>query len=506
MRSSFTAAALTLSALVQADPTTIWATKTVSICPSQDVVSQSAGIVQTGTVQTGVVDTTYTITKTAYAQPSTVTVYAHPSTVTVTADKVTVTETVLVGSQVPGSTKYTESVTNAPTQNIGAASTDVPFSSVKSAPYAFQNTTVVPGPYQNATGPVRFSTSTLASVRTINSTVSQLPVVTPVATYNATGSSVPTVSPALSQNATISGYSTSAILSCPNGRGNSTLHMTSTDTGAALSIVYITPIAATVYTTTTVTSTSTIPTKAGFLPIVDTTATVYPGANASEYPALTPDSGLTKRAIEEPASPCTSAVTVFAVQSGAATSTLPQQTVTSTATSVVTVPYYAACGASNLINKDPVTGGQIDDFGALANKWTNNATYLYNFTNAYDCCAMCQEDENCAYSAFSPDLHDLSVAFSAKTNTCILTYWDTCNVANNQAQWYARGQNQYEYTVSNGNCGFLSRHRDPRCRFVYRDNDVVCDINCDGSYSQHMTYPEWEAAPALPECPLVPQA
>jgi len=234
MRSSFTAAALTLSALVQADATAIWATKTVSVCPTQDVVSQNA---ETG--QTGVVDTTHTITQTVYAQPTTVTVYAHPSTVTVTADKVTVTETVLIGSQVPGSTKYTESFSNAPTQNIGAASTSVDFTSVKSAPYGFQNTTVVPGGYQNATGPVRFSTSTLASVHTLNSTISQLPVVTPVGIHNATGSSIPTASPVLSQNATTSRYSTSAILSCPNGRGNSTLHMTSTDTGAALSPSYI---------------------------------------------------------------------------------------------------------------------------------------------------------------------------------------------------------------------------------------------------------------------------
>jgi hypothetical protein len=493
MRSSFTAAALTLSALVQADATTIWATKTVSVCPTQDVISQNSG-----NGQTGIIDTTYKPTETVYAQPSTVTetVYAHPSTVTVTEQKVTVTKTVLVGSQLPGNTQYTESV--APTQNIGAASTNVAFSSVKSVPYSFHNTTVVPGVYQNATGPIRFSTSTLSSVHTLNATVSELPVVTPVATFNATGSSIPTISSALSQNATISGYSTSAVLSCPNGKGNSTLHLTSTDNGAALSVVYITPVAATVYETTTVTSTSTIPTKAGFLPIVDTTATVYPGANASEYPALVPGSGLTKRAIEEPASPCTSAVTIFAVQSGAATSTLPQQTVTSTSTSVVTVPYYAACGASNLINKDPVTGVHIYSTGPLANKWSNDI-YHYNWTNAYDCCAACQEDESCAYSAFSPDFSDES---GAKSNTCILSYWDTCNVANNQQQWIARTYTGYEVTVSNGNCGFMSRHRDPRCRYVYRDNDVQCDINCDGSYSLHMTYPEWEAAPALAECPL----
>ncbi|THY69316.1 hypothetical protein D6C87_04817 [Aureobasidium pullulans] len=483
MRSSFTAAALSLSALIQADATTIWATKTVSVCPTQDVVSQNAGI-----GQTGIVDTTRKITETVYAHPSTV-------TVTVTEDKFTATKTILVESHVPSSTEYTGAVSNAPAQNIGAASTIVQSSSVKSVPYSFHNTTVVPGLYQNATGPVRFSTSTLASIRTLNATSSELPAVTPIVTHKATGS------PVFSQNATISGYSTSAVLSCPAGKGNSTIHMTSTNNGAALAVVYITPLAATVYTTTTVTSTSTIPTKAGFLPIVDTTATVYPGANASDYPALTPDSGLTKRAIEEPASPCTSAVTIFAVQSGAATSTLSQQTVTSTSTSVVTVPYYAACGASNLINKDPVTGMQIDDVAPLANKYSNNNTYLYNWTNAYDCCAKCQEEETCAYSAFSPDLHDES---GAKSNTCILTYWETCNVANNQEQWYARGINQYEYTVSNGNCGFMSRHRSPRCRYVYRDNQVQCDINCDGSYSQHLTYPEWEAAPALGECPLVP--
>ncbi|THX12398.1 hypothetical protein D6D13_04219 [Aureobasidium pullulans] len=482
MRSSFTAAALTFSALLQADATTIWATKTVSVCPTQDVVSQNAGI-----GQTGIFDTTYKLTETIYAHPSTV-------TVTVTEDKVTTTKTVLVESQVSGSTEYTKAVSNAPTQNIGAASTTVPSSSVKSVPYSFHNTTVVPGVYQNATGPVRFSTSTIASIRTINATASELPVVTPVVTYRATESS------AFSQNATISGYSTSAVLSCPNGKGNSTVHMTRTGNGAALAVVYITPVAATVYTTTTVISTSTIPTKAGFLPIVDTTATVYPGANASDYPVLTPDSGLTKRAVEEPASPCTSAVTIFAVQSGAATSTLSQQTVTSTSTSVVTVPYYAACGASNLINKDPVTGMQIDDVAPLANKFSNNNTYLYNWTNAYDCCAKCQEEETCAYSVFTPDPHDESGA----NNTCILTYWDTCNVANNQEQWYTRGDNLFEYTVSNGNCGFMSRHRSPRCRYVYRDNQVQCDINCDGSYSQHLTYPEWEAAPALGECPLVP--
>jgi hypothetical protein len=486
MRSSIAAAALTLSALVQADASTIWATKTVSICPTQDIVSQNAG-----TGQTGIVDTTYTVTET---------VYAHPSTVTVTAEKVTVTETVVVASQVPGSTQYTDLTSNAPTQNIGAASTNGPFSNVKSVPYSFHNTTVASGVYQNATGPVKFSTSTLTSVRTLNATVSELSKVTQVATYNATGSSVSTVSPVLSQNATISGYSTSAVLSCPNGKVNSTIYLTRTDSGTALSVVYITPVAATVYTTTTVTSTSTIPTRAGFLPIVDTTATVYPGANASEYPALTPDSGLTKRAIEEPASPCTSAVTIFAVQSGAATSTLSQQTVTSTSTSVVTIPYYAACGASNVVSKDPYTGVQIDDLGPLANKFSNNDTYLYNWTNAYDCCARCQEEEGCAYSGFSPDLNNES---NIPSNTCILTFWDTCNVANNQAQWYATGHNtQFEWTVSNGNCGFLSRHRNPRCRFVYRDNEVVCDSNCDGSYDQHMTYAEWEAAPALPECPL----
>jgi hypothetical protein len=489
MRSSLTAAALTLSALVQADASTIWATKTVSVCPTQDVVSQNVGIGQTGSV-----DTTYTITET---------VYAHPSTVTVTADKVTVTETVVVGSQVPGSTKYADSTSNVPTQNIGAASTNGPFSSVKSVPYPFYNTTVGSGVYQNATGPVRFSTSTLASVRTLDATVSDLPVVTPVATYNATGSSVSAFSPVLSQNATISGYSTSAVLSCPNGKVNSTVHPTRTDSGAALSVVYITPIAATVYTTTTVTSTSTIPTKAGFLPIVDTTATVYPGANASDYPALTPDSGLTKRAVEEPASPCTSAVTVFAVQSGAATSTLSQQTVTSTSTSVVTVPYYAACGPSNLINKDPYTGMPIIDVGALAVKWSTNDVWHYNWTNAYDCCAACQEQEGCTYSAFTPDLYGEN---HVKTNTCILSFWDDCNVFNNQAQWIAEGYGKNEYTVSNGNCGFMSRHRNPRCRFVYRDNDVVCDSDCDGSYDQHMTYAEWEAAPAMPECPLGPKA
>jgi hypothetical protein len=489
MRSSLAAAALTLSGLVQADATTIWATKTVSVCPAQDVISQNAG-----TSQTGIVDTTYTITET---------VYAHPSTVTITADKVTVTKTVLVGSQVPGSTQYTESVSNAPTQNIGAASTNGPFSSVKSVPYSFHNTTVGSGIYQNATGPVRFSTSTLASVHTLNATVSELPMVTPVAPNNATESSVSAITPVLSQNATISGYSTSAVLSCPNGKVNSTVHLTQTDSGAALSVVYITPIAATVYTTTTVTSTSTIPTKAGFLPIVDTTATIYPGANASDYPVLTPDSGLTKRAIEEPAAPCTSAVTVFAVQSGAATSTLSQQTVTSTSTSVVTIPYHAACGPSNLINKDPVTGMQIDSVGPLAVKFSTNDVSHYNWTNAYDCCARCQEEEGCTYSAFSPDLHDENYE---KSNTCILSFWDDCNVPNNQQQWYARGINEYEFTVSNGNCGFMSRHRDPRCRFVYRDNEVVCDSNCDGSYDQHMTYAEWEAAPALPECPLVPHA
>jgi hypothetical protein len=485
MRSSFTAAALTLSALVQADASTIWATKTVSVCPTQEVVSQNAGVGQIGAV-----DTTYTVTET---------VYAHPSTVTVTADKVTVTETVVVGSQVPGSIKYNNPTSNAPTQNMGAASTNGPFSSVKSVPYSFHNTTVASGVYQNATGHVRSSTSTLASVRTLNATVSKIPVVTSVATYNATGSSVSTISPALSQNATVSEYATSAVLSCPNGKVNSTIYKTSTHNGAALSIVYITPIAATVYTTTTVTSTSTIPTKAGFLPIVDTTATVYPGANASDYPALTPDSGLTKRAVEEPASPCTSAVTVFAIQSGAATSTLSQQTVTSTSTSVVTVPYYAACGPSNLINKDPFTGMPINDVGPLAVKSSTNDVYHYNWTNAYDCCAACQEQEGCTYSAFSPDLHGENYV---KTNTCILSFWKECNVPYNQAQWRAEGYNDYEYTVSNGNCGFLSRHRNPRCRFVYRDNEVVCDSDCDGSYDQHMTYPEWQAAPALPECPL----
>jgi hypothetical protein len=499
MRSSFTAAALTLSALVQADATTIWATKTVSVCPTQDVVSQTAG-----TSQTGIVDTTYKVTETVYAHPSTVTqtVYAHPSTVTVTQEnQVTVTKTVLVGSQVPGSTVYTEAVSNAPTQNIGAASTNVPFSSVKSVPYSFHNTTVVPGVYQNATGPVRFSTSTLASVHTLNATVSELPVVTPVVT----GPSNSTVSPVLSQNATISGYSTSAALSCPNGNGNSTVFMTSTASGAALSVVYITPIAATVYTTTTVTSTSTIPTKAGFLPIVDTTATVYPGANASDYPVLIPGSvprPKTKRAIEEPASPCTNAVTVFAVQSGAATSTLPQQTVTSTSTSVVTVPYYAACGASNLINKDPFTGEQIVDLSPLAAKFGNDV-YHYNWTNAYDCCAACQEDDSCAYSAFSPDLHDQSTG--QLTNTCILSYWDTCDVANNQQQWVA-GSGQFEYTVSNGNCGFMSRYRQPRCRYALRDSPetkVHCDINCDGSFSQLMSYDAYLAAPTLGDCPLV---
>ena len=103
MRSSFAAAALTLSGLVQADATTIWATKTVSVCPTQDVVSQNAGI-----GQTGIVDTTRKITETVYAHPSTV-------TVTVTEDTFPVTKTILVESHVPGSIEYTRAVSNAPT-------------------------------------------------------------------------------------------------------------------------------------------------------------------------------------------------------------------------------------------------------------------------------------------------------------------------------------------------------------------------------------------------------
>ena len=61
----------------------------------------------------------------------------------------------------------------------------------------------------------------------------------------------------------------------------------------------------------------------------------------------------------------------------------------------------------------------------------------------------------------------------------------------------------FTWTVSNGNCGFMSRYRAPRCHYVYRDNDVECDLDCDGSYEAHMTYAEWEAMPALAECPLV---
>ncbi|KAF1353180.1 hypothetical protein BDV97DRAFT_366821 [Delphinella strobiligena] len=266
-------------------------------------------------------------------------------------------------------------------------------------------------------------------------------------------------------------FSTDTTVVCPSGISSaattcyttSTIHALAQNTST--SVIYVTPNPVEVFATTTVTSTSVVPTSSGFLPVIDTFSTVYADDASNITVTTTPGPSSTPMT-------CTNYETIFTTQvqilSDAITSTLARPTLTSLTTEHTTVPFYAACGTSNLLSSDPITGAKISDLQdaplSANHLFELNATYQPDITTAYDCCAGCIEESSCVFSWF----YESPTAYDAHYNTtigqevyqfaqCAFAFYDTCDVASNYALWLHDDDNANTLTISNGNCGFLAR-------------------------------------------------
>lgn len=244
-------------------------------------------------------------------------------------------------------------------------------------------------------------------------------------------------------------FSTDTTVVCPSGISSaattyyttSTIHSLAQNTST--SVIYVTPTAIEVFATTTVTTTSVVPTSSGFLPVIDTFSTVY--ADDASNITVTTSLGPSPTPIT-----CTNYETVFTTQvqilSDAITSTLARPTLTSLTTEHTTVPYYAACGASNILSSDPVTKAKISDLEdaplSANHSFEVNASYQPNITTAYGCCAACIEDSSCAFSWFYESPWGYDPHYNTTTGQedyyyaqCAFATSDTCDVASNYALW-----------------------------------------------------------------------
>lgn len=292
-------------------------------------------------------------------------------------------------------------------------------------------------------------------------------------------------------------YQTSTSVSC-SATGASTIYKTTTIHASVVSstasTVYTTPSASTKTTTTTVTSTSVVPTSSGFVPVLDTTST-FPAKGASALTSQKTTLTVTCTNYQ------TIHTTVFYYPSQV-TITASRPTITSTKTSVVTVPSYAACGANNLLSSDPATGAVIDDL--IFNNGVGTMLTQQPATTPYDCCVKCITTPDCAYSYFNDNYsyYDGATDSIVYESQCVYVTYSTCNQTANQVSWIADGTDTSKwekrrcfdrsswndaypfadmtYTVSNGNCGFANRYVAPRCQQV-KTGGYVCDLSCNGT-------------------------
>lgn len=244
-------------------------------------------------------------------------------------------------------------------------------------------------------------------------------------------------------------FSTATTVLCPSGVSSAATTYYTTSTVHSLvqntstSVIYVTPNPIEVFATTTVTFTSVVPTSSGFLPVIDTFSTIY--ADDTSNITVTTSLGPSSTPVT-----CTKYETVFTTQvqvlSDAITSTLAQPTLTSLTTEYTTVPFYAACGASNVLSSDPITDAKISDLLdaplSANHSFEVNAQYQPNITTAYDCCAACIEDSSCAFSWFYESPWGYDPHYNTTTGEedyyyaqCAFATSDTCDVASNYALW-----------------------------------------------------------------------
>lgn len=375
---------------------------------------------------------------------------------------------------------------------LGHASASIP--AVSSVPASSQAHAMT------ATCETRLGTASVKSVPTVTHTHT-IHDRHPVVVFTTTLDTI-TVTPTQSTQV-VTNYETSTVTSTASTvtdifSTTSTFYHTSTFSRQDL------PSTATVFlaVSTTSTSTSTIPTSSGFLPIADTippTPTVYKRSLQEEQEpecalwvddyryaqevvcheknviTMTTTSTVTGSPVTITAATPVTTVTVTdtitsrsvvipsdvsTTLSYSTTKTITETvevlasttTLTSTTTvvgAVATATSYAACAASNIAG-NPLSA----DFGSVAGKYMYYVTFsqiagerlsVGNTASVYDCCVSCQESATCAMSYY---WHSSVVTY------CYLISSTQCSATDNYAT-VALHDAKSNIQMSNGNCGHV---------------------------------------------------
>jgi hypothetical protein len=127
------------------------------------------------------------------------------------------------------------------------------------------------------------------------------------------------------------------------------------------------------------------------------------------------------------------------------TATVSSTTTTTIATTTTVfaplATYYAACGTDNQVST--IDGRVLSQFDPTPNTYTITPS-----TGAYDCCAMCIQDESCGASFF------LERYSYGNAQTCyMMNNGGICSGSRPVGQIFNDVDNTAALTASNGNCG-----------------------------------------------------